>query len=182
MKKNPISVIALICAVCALAAALFAGVRAGRLQAQIDALAEANDALARQLQAMAVQAETPAPNIEFCTLLIDSWSHDGSSLTITGGFAQVQLENPTTEPDAAISLRHNGTVLQRFGLELVPGEGSGSYEARLTGITFEDAAIDRLTGSDWLELWLEVTVDGQTEALCGAEWHLENGELLLFAG
>lgn len=119
----------------------------------------------------------------YSNLLVDSWVFENSTLTVTGGYVQVQLPllggGTGSGATAVLSLRLNGQILGSQSLELVPGEGSGSQEAQLQNAAFP---LEGLGEGDQVELWLEVSIGSQTDSLCGASWYLENGELLLTAG
>ncbi|MBQ7801882.1 MAG: hypothetical protein IJ375_06135 [Oscillospiraceae bacterium] len=119
----------------------------------------------------------------YCNLLVDSWKFESGTLTITGGYAQVQLpqigDGAQNAPEAELLLVLNGADLGRCELELAAGEGTGGYEAELTGASFE---VPELGEGDLLELWLNAGIGGGTQSVCGAEWYLEEGQLLLMAG
>lgn len=118
----------------------------------------------------------------YCNLLVDSWTLKNGSLFISG-HAQIQLPQiggDSAEPEASLYLILNGEELQRCGIELVPGEGSGSFEAELSNFDFNP--LPALQEGETLALYLDVVIGTGTESVCGGEWYLENGELLLVAG
>lgn len=118
----------------------------------------------------------------YCNLLVGDWTLKNGSLFISG-YAQAQLPQIGSDPvapAAALCLLHNGEPLQRCDIALLPGEGSGSFEGELNSFDFDPLPV--LQEDDTLELWLEVSIGTQTMSVCGAEWHLENGELMLVAG
>ena len=122
----------------------------------------------------------------YCDLLIDGWNWENNILTVTGGFAQLQLaqllETSGADPEAELTLVMGETLLHRQGLELIPGEGQGSYEAELKNLTFDSPQLSGLEEHTSLQLWLEIRIGSQILRICGAEWYPENGQLMLAAG
>jgi hypothetical protein len=74
----------------------------------------------------------------------------------------------------------NSEEISRQAVSLEVGEGTGSYEAALSGISFEMPAME----DDYqLNLWLEVTLNtGNTLSVSGGSWYRSNGELQLVVG
>ena len=122
----------------------------------------------------------------YCNLLVGDWAVEDDALNITTLHLEVQLPQlspnggAVTCQEARLILSCGGTETERQLLTLVPGEGTNA-------LTLEDASarftLPELTEGDELALWLEIDLsDGRTEQVCGAEWYLEGGELLLVAG
>lgn len=122
----------------------------------------------------------------YCNLLVGDWELDADTLKLTSLHLEVQL--PQLSPagaevtcrEARLALYLDGSEADRKILELVPGEATNA-------LTLEGPApqfpLPELADGDQLALWLEIDLsDGRTERVCGAEWYLENGELLLVAG
>lgn len=121
----------------------------------------------------------------YCDLWLDDWAVSEDTLTITGALVQIQLPQLQStdareiQPETSLILMRGDEVLHRTGVETVPGEGTGSYEAELKELSFP---LPALSESDDLELWLEVTCGQDTMTLCAAEWYTDNGQLMLAAG
>ena len=121
----------------------------------------------------------------YCNLIVDGWEDEGGKLTITSGFVQAQLPRVGTEENplfagAQLLLRLNGEVVETQDLDLPKGEGEGSYEQVLSGVSFRMPAME----DDYqLEVVLVVTLsDGQTITTSGGSWYYNGGEMLMVVG
>ena len=121
----------------------------------------------------------------YCNLIVDGWEDEGGKLTITSGFVQAQLPRVGTEENplfagAQLLLRLNGEVVETQDLDLPEGEGEGSYEQVLSGVSFRMPAME----DDYqLEVALVVTLsDGQTITSSGGSWYYNGGEMLMVVG
>lgn len=122
----------------------------------------------------------------YCDLWLDSWTYADNTLTITNALVQIQLaqlqsaDTPlAAQPEAALVLTHNGQAIHQSGVELVPGEGSGSYEATLSTLSLP---LPELSEVDSVALWLKVACGSETMSHCAAEWYREGSQLMLAAG
>lgn len=122
----------------------------------------------------------------YCNLMVQDAQAEGSTLTITGGYAQVQLPRITpsgeevTCADASLVLEFAGEEVGREALTLTDGEGLRSYEADVSGVRF---SIPSMEDDQQLDLWLEVTLsDGSTLSTPGGSWYYNSGELFLVVG
>lgn len=122
----------------------------------------------------------------YCSLYLDEWAADDTTLTIQSGFAQVQLPR-LTKSDADVDFREARLVLQlnsdavdSQSLELPVGEGEASYEATITDAAF---ALPQMSADDQLNLVLEATLtDGTVLTAVGGSWYLSDGVLTLVVG
>ena len=79
----------------------------------------------------------------YCNIIVDGWEDEGGNLTITSGYAQIQLPRLTNDGDGAtfqstnLVLRLNGNPVESQLLDMPQGEGEGSYELVLSGNTFQ---------------------------------------------
>lgn len=116
----------------------------------------------------------------YCNLVINDWvEQSGSSLVLTGAYAQVQLPRIQTQELTITAqnlvLRLNGKVTEQIPVKLYPSEVAGSYEATLSDIHMPMPALEQ---GDTLELYLEITLsDGRNLKAFGIGWYLENGKL-----
>ena len=122
----------------------------------------------------------------YANLVVEDWAATASALNIKSGYVQAQLprlvyNNASSEiSDAALVLKVNSEEVGRQDITLEAGEGNSSYEAALSGISFETPAME----DDYqLNLWLEVTLNtGNTLSVSGGSWYSNNGELQLVVG
>lgn len=167
MKKNLLSIAALGCAVLALIGSIVACVSTQKLRSEWNAAQ-------RSAQTSAV-----APEVS-CTLLIRDWSLSGNILDISSLYVDVQLPENVTCQESYLAIYRMDELLDRNALELTAGEAANVWtlDGSYTGIVLPELAQD-----DELSLWLELTfADGTSVQQCGAQWYLENGQLLLVAG
>ncbi|MBO5129971.1 MAG: hypothetical protein J6B95_06470 [Oscillospiraceae bacterium] len=180
MKKNTLSILALILSLCAL---LFSLITIGQLKSRIETLESYTASMAAQVQQLSGRNDSffsTSDDALFSSLMVESWSHTSGNLTITAGLAQVLLPQvAASTPDSSLTLKLNGEDLGTQSLELFPDATGAAFDGDLHGISFE---LPDLTEEDLLELWLEVTVSGRSYRILGAEWFLENGQLLMVAG
>ena len=122
----------------------------------------------------------------YANLVVEDWEATASSLNLRSGYIQVQMPrmtfNGTTAAvsSAALVLQLNSEEVSRQAVTLEAGEGTGSYEASINGISFEMPAME----DDYqLNLWLEVTLSSGTSlSVSGGSWYSNNGELQLVVG
>ena len=122
----------------------------------------------------------------YCNIIVDGWEDEGGNLTITSGYAQIQLPRLTNDGDGAtfqstnLVLRLNGNPVESQLLDMPQGEGEGSYELVLSGNTFQ---MPELQDDYQLELILEVTLtDGQVLTASGGSWYYNAGEMFMVVG
>lgn len=171
MKKNLLSIIALACAVLALACSVFACVTTQKLRSELNALQNASVAA----------PQSPSDSAEaYCTFLVRDWTVSGNTLDISSLYVDVQLPENVTCREAQLAIYQLDELLDRKVLELTAGEAEGVWtlDGSYTGVTLPELVED-----DELSLWLELSLsDGTSIQHCGAQWYLENGQLMLVAG
>lgn len=176
MKKNLISILALICALLTLAIALFC----------LGALKKTNRELADRIAALEarigkLENSTALPEEELlgvsCNLLVDSWTAHDNTLT-ADIFAVAQLEEGLEASQAQLYLSC-GEQTQIRDIEMLPGEGENCFEANLPGTAFDLPAMEE---GDELTLELIVTFTGGRNIHARVSWYLEDGELVLVSG
>ncbi len=124
--------------------------------------------------------------VAYGNLVVESWADTGSQLTITSGYAQVQMPRLAGEGGqitcsaSDLVLQRNGQEVGRQSLTLPAGEGEGSYEQVLTDVVF---AMPEMAEGDQLELWLQVTLStGEILMASGGSWTYFDGEFMLAVG
>ena len=122
----------------------------------------------------------------YCNLVVHDWiENPGSSLVLTGAYAQAQLPQISTAGTveivtADIVLRLNGQESARIPISLAPSEVVGSYDLIITDLQIP---MPELQQSDILELSLEVTLsDGRHLNTCGITWTMDSGKLVSAVG
>ncbi len=121
-------------------------------------------------------AQTYEPMAE---LMLYNWSFEAGVLTISDAFARV-MNVPEGIAGAKLVLYHNGAATEQKALDMLPGEGSGSYEMEIGALSLH---LPTLTEGDQLGLVLEVTLSSGT--ILTAEdcaWDYTDGQLLTVAG
>lgn len=187
MKKNLTSVLTLLCALLALAAALLNIISLKKTQAELESQLAGLQFQVEQLRLeleseAAISDEAPdiseAANEAFCTLAIDGWSLEDDTLTLDL-FAQAVLPEGTAVSDAQLLLTCGDTCHQTE-ISLSAGEAEGCFEAELSGITF---SLSGTAPDQELELVLMVTfTGGNVIQAYGGSWYQEDGQLYLIAG
>lgn len=123
----------------------------------------------------------------YCNVYLEDWTSDNSSLTISSGFAMVQLPQ-LPEPGvenadfrgAQLVLMLNGQEIDSKNLDMPKGEGAGSYEAALENIRFD---LPELSEDDQLDLMLLATLTSDAVISTNAgSWFLSEGVLNLVVG
>ena len=122
----------------------------------------------------------------YANLVVEDWEASATSLNLRSGYIQVQMprmahNNAAADiSGAALVLQLNSEEVSRQAVTLEAGEGTGSYETSISGISFEMPAME----DDYqLNLWLEVTLNsGTTLSVSGGSWYSNNGELQLVVG
>ena len=187
MRKNWISVLALILALTALALALLCCLQARRLdnlEAKMDdVLAELarGEALAEMLIPSATEEEiavSPEELIEpNCKLVVLGWQADDSLLTLDL-FVQAQLPLGAVPNEVALHMVC-GEETQIQEITLLPGK-DGSFETELSGITF---SVPHLEEGDAMGLELHVTYgNGYQVSDYSAGWFMEDDTLSMVSG
>ena len=122
----------------------------------------------------------------YCGMMVEESKTEGNTLTISAGYAQVQLPRiGMTSESVAISgaqliLECAGKEIARCDLTMIPGESPDRYAAEIAGISF---AVPTLEDSQQMDIRLEVSLnDGQTLKASGGSWFSTNGELYLVVG
>ncbi|MBR3973723.1 MAG: hypothetical protein IKJ99_07195 [Oscillospiraceae bacterium] len=193
MKKNILSVIALILALVSLALCGMtisaAWDMADRYDAQLAWMDERYASLESRLDALEARPETPAPtepvyteepdeDLTYCNLIIDDWTFENGVLTVHTAFAQVMAENNSLE-SAFIELKTEDAPVI-LTIEMLPGEASDSYELDLYNLVYE---LPELYEGEWLSLNLHVTLaDGTTLVTSGGTWEYLEGKLHMSVG
>lgn len=122
----------------------------------------------------------------YCNLYISDFKVENGKLTVTAGFAHVQL--PQLSPDGAsvsfekaqLSFTLNGEEIEAQDISLPAGEGAGSHEASLSAISF---TMPEMENDYQLDLYLNVTLsDGEALSANGGSWFYSGGELRMSAG
>lgn len=121
----------------------------------------------------------------YCNMMVDSWLDDGSTVTLTSAYIQVQLPRLSAAGElkaekAQLVLYCNSQEVSRTDITLQPGEGEGSYELELSD---QSVALPEMAEDDYLDLWLEITLsDGRTLSTAGASWYNSPDGLFLVVG
>lgn len=122
----------------------------------------------------------------YCNLMVTEIRTEGGKLTLTGGNIQVQLPRITNAGEAItcsaaeVVLQYNGEEAGRKDVSLTAGEGQNSYEAAVSGITFDIPAME---DDEQLDLWLEVDLSNGQQLSCpGGSLFYNGGELFLAVG
>ena len=134
-----------------------------------------------------VELNTPknTTNEDLVNMVEDS-EMAGNTLTLSAGYAQVQLprigltSDPVAISGAQLILESAGKEIARCDLPMVPGESSDRYAAEIAGISF---TVPALQENQQMDIRLEVALnDGQTLKAAGGSWFSTNGELYLVVG
>lgn len=122
----------------------------------------------------------------YCNMIVDGWEDEGGNLSITSGYVQVQMprifagEDDVTFAGAKLVLRLNGDPVETQDLEIPEGEGAGSYEMILGGISFK---MPEMQDDYQMELVLRVSLtDGQVLTASGGSWYYNAGEMFMVVG
>lgn len=122
----------------------------------------------------------------YCGMMVEESKLEGSTLTISAGYAQVQLPRiglsggTVTISGAQLILESAGAEIARCDLTMVPGETPDRYAAEIAGIQF---TVPTLTDEQQMDIRMDVTLsDGQTLTTSGGSWFYSNGELILVVG
>ena len=122
----------------------------------------------------------------YCNMVVEDWQADDSTLTIQSGYIQAQMPRLTavgtapTVSGAALVLKLNDQETERKDVTLSAGEGIGSFEAALSGVSFHMPVMEQ---DGQLDLWLEVTLsDGNVIKAAGGSWYGSDGQLQLAVG
>ncbi len=122
----------------------------------------------------------------YCNLYISDFKEEDGKFTVTAGWASVQLPQLYTANSAVafegakLEFMLNGETIESKDLTLPEGEGEGSHESSLAGISFTMPEMD----DDYqLDLMLVVTLsNGQELTANGGSWFYNNGVLNMAAG
>lgn len=198
MKKNILSIIALILALISLALCGMtisaAWDMADRYDAQLAWMDERYASLESRLAALESRfgalesqsdvpvpsepAPTEAPAEAYCNLILGDWTFEGDTLTVSTAFAQVLAENADLE--TALIRLETGSDPITLPIEMHPGEAAHSYELDLTNLVF---VLSDLSEGDMMALHLDVTLsDGQALTACAATWEYLEEKLHMSVG
>ena len=194
MKKNILSVIALVLALVSLvlcgmtistawdmadrydAKLAWMDERYASLESRLDALEAQSNA---PIYTEAAPSEAPEERAAYCNLIIGDWIFEEGRLTVSTAFAQALAENTALER-AFIVLTVNGDALHMLSIEMAPGEATDSYELDLSELLFD---VPALADGDAVELLLEITLsDGRILTSCGGNWEYLENNLQMIAG
>ena len=122
----------------------------------------------------------------YANLVVEDWAADADSLDLRSGYIQIQMPRMTFNNSAVnissadLVLQLNSDEISRQAVTLEAGEGTGSYEASLNGISF---GMPEMEDDYQLNLWLEVALsNGNTLSVSGGSWYSNNGQLQLVVG
>ena len=122
----------------------------------------------------------------YCAMMVEESNAQGNELTLSAGYAQVQLPrigltaDPVAISGAQLILESDGKEIARCDLTMVAGESADRYAAEVSGIHF---TIPTLAEGQQMDIRLEVTLtDGQILKASGGSWFSTNGELYLVVG
>lgn len=122
----------------------------------------------------------------YCNVFLEDWTSDGSSLTVSSGYAMVQMPQLPEEGEnvdfrgARLALMLNGEEVGSVNLDMPEGEGAGSYETTLENIRFDLPAMNE---DDQLDLMLLATLTSDAVISTNAgSWFLSDGTLNLVVG
>ena len=122
----------------------------------------------------------------YCAMMVEDSEVAGNTLTLSAGYAQVQLprigltSDPVAISGAQLILESAGKEIARCDLPMVPGESPDRYAAEIAGISFTVPALEE---NQQMDIRLEVALnDGQTLKAAGGSWFSTNGELYLVVG
>lgn len=109
----------------------------------------------------------------YCNLIVEEWEIRGEVLTLSSCYAHIQTPQLGSAgiacTEARAVLKNGDAVLSACALELIPGEGIGSFECRATDLTLD---LPRLEEGLQADLWLEATLsNGQILSSCAATWY-----------
>ena len=117
----------------------------------------------------------------YCSLFVDKWNYNDGKLTVENAYVQAQMPVISTGGDnvtpssAALVFPHTGQELERKERTLNDGEGDGSFEATISGLSF---ATPKLEEDHHLDLELVITLsDGSTLSYDGCSWFVADGNL-----
>lgn len=187
MKKNIISVLALVLALASLLLAGFTWLTARNQAEDYTARLEKLETELLQLQSQTAETLPPSdPSTDteteeaYCSLHLGDWTCNGDMLVLSVAYAQVLTVPELPLTGAALVLELNGNAVSSTVLKMNPGEASDSYELDLAGFSL---ALPELATGDHLELHLEAILsDGTVLTAVGGTWDWENGQLLMVAG
>ena len=122
----------------------------------------------------------------YCAMMVEESKAEGTALTLSAGYAQVQLprigltSDPVAISGAQLILESDGKEIARCDLTMVAGETADRYVAEISGISF---TIPTLAEGQQMDIRLEVALtDGQILKASGGSWFSTNGELYLVVG
>lgn len=121
----------------------------------------------------------------YCAMMVEDSVLEGDDLTVTAGYAQVQLPRightagAVEALGAELVLKVEGNEYSRTALPLT-AESETDLIAEIIGLTF---TIPEMEDDQQLELWMEVALsDGQILYTTGGTWYYNGGELFLVVG
>lgn len=122
----------------------------------------------------------------YCTVVVEDSAVDGSALTITSGYVQVQAPKITDDgstitcAEAVLILSFNGEKIAKEELTLNETDVIGAYQLDLTNVTFD---LPEMEADQQLQLQLDVTLsNGQTLTAPGGIWYYNDTGLMAAVG
>lgn len=122
----------------------------------------------------------------YCSVYLQSWDADSSKLTVSSGYATVQLPRLLEDGlnigflGARLCLTLNGEETDSKNLEMPQGEAEGCYETVLENISFD---LPEIGPDDQLDLIIEATLStGAVIRSTAGSWFLDDGALSLVVG
>ena len=132
MKKDGISLLALMLAAAALVLAVVAVLRkpaaeCGHSQ-EIATLQDDSAVLREQRDSIRMQSTAGASTGGRAELFVHGWEEKDGTLPVTEGYVQIQLGGDTGLKNTQLVLLHNGTECGRVELAMEAGESEGLYQ------------------------------------------------------
>lgn len=121
----------------------------------------------------------------YCNLMVENADAGDGKLTLTQGYAQIQMPRITQDStvictEAVLVLTMNGEEIARQALTLPESGESGSYEADISGISFQ---IPDMEEEQQLDLRLDATLsNGHAVTAPGGSWTFIDGAPYLTVG
>lgn len=122
----------------------------------------------------------------YANMVVEDWEANASALRILSGYIHAQMPRLTynnvavSVNEAALVLKRDNEEVERKAVELMAGEGSGSYEMTITDQTFSMPSMEE---DSQLDLWLEISLNtGDTISVSGGSWYSIDGQLQLAVG
>lgn len=177
MKKDSISLLALMLAAAALVLAIVSVVRKPAADCnhteEIAVLQSQLEALQSQLDSLQVQPPVTSVSGGRADLFINEWEQRDGTLTLTDGYIQVQLSGGASIDKTLLVMMHNGVEHSRAEITLEIGEAEGSYHCTLTDTWF---ILPELKDDDTLDVHLVVTLSNGDTVISGGTSYYATAE------